>query len=257
MQSGGANYYFSYDHLSSVREVTDTSGNVVSRYDYDPYGRLTVNQGVPPRFGFAGQYYHSPSGLDLTEYRAYDPNLGRWESRDPVPFLGANLYTYADDDPQDLLDPDGATPFRGQPNTWQWLPSRDAEGKGGQWRLWGPNGEPLHDQDWGHPEHHPELKSPHGHDWDHSDPENPSRGDARELDDPRPRPADPTKPQVYPVKQWQIPNFSPRWHQLPDFPSASPAPPWLVPALALGTAGAIVGCIICPECCAVAALATL
>jgi RHS repeat-associated protein len=110
MQSGGANYYFSYDHLGSVREVTDTSGNVVSRYDYDPYGLLTVNQGGPPRFGFAGMYYHQPSGLSLTKYRAYDPSLGRWESRDPGEG-GLNLYQYADSNPVGLYDPDGAKPI--------------------------------------------------------------------------------------------------------------------------------------------------
>ncbi len=105
MQSSGTNYYFSYDHLGSVREVTDPNGNVISRYDYDPYGRLTVNQGVPPRLGFAGMYDHQPSGLGLTEYRAYDPNLGRWESRDLVE--SNNAYIYALSDPIDNLDPLG------------------------------------------------------------------------------------------------------------------------------------------------------
>jgi len=108
MRSGSSSYYFSFDHLGSVREVTDSSGNVVSRYDYDPYGRLTVNQGTPPRFGFGGYFYHSASGLSLTKYRAYDPDLGRWESRDPIGLAGGlNLYSYVDDDPTDGVDPLG------------------------------------------------------------------------------------------------------------------------------------------------------
>jgi hypothetical protein len=45
----------------SIREVTDANGNVVSRYDYDPYGRLTINEGIPPRFGFA--IFGGPSTL--------------------------------------------------------------------------------------------------------------------------------------------------------------------------------------------------
>jgi RHS repeat-associated protein len=105
MQSAGTNYYFSYDHLGSVREVTDPNGNVTSRYDYDPYGRLTVNQGVPPRFGFAGTYYHQTSGLDLTQYRAYDPDLGRWESRDLL--FGMPSYRYSENDPINSIDTDG------------------------------------------------------------------------------------------------------------------------------------------------------
>ncbi|MDP9120205.1 MAG: hypothetical protein M3O15_02370 [Acidobacteriota bacterium] len=121
MQSGGANYYFSYDHLGSIREVTDGSGNVVSRYDYDSYGRLTVNQGTPPRFGFAGYFYHAPSGLSLTKYRAYDPDLGRWESRDPLGEpAGNNPYSYVDDDPVNFLDPAGLIKLPPDPSS---LPS--------------------------------------------------------------------------------------------------------------------------------------
>jgi RHS repeat-associated protein len=107
MQSGPSHYFFSYDHLGSLREVTDASGNVVSRYDYDPYGRLTINQGTPPPFGFAHYYYHAPSGLSLTKFRAYDPNLGSWESRDPLADVFGNPYGYAGEDPIDNLDPAG------------------------------------------------------------------------------------------------------------------------------------------------------
>ncbi len=111
MQSAGANYYFSYDHLGSVREVTDASGQVAARYDYDPFGRLTINLGAPPRLGFAGTFYHAPSGLGLTMYRAYDPDLGRWESRDPIDFDGGlNLYAYAGGDPENTIDPLGLKP---------------------------------------------------------------------------------------------------------------------------------------------------
>ncbi len=164
MQSGGGNYYFSYDHLGSVREVTDTSGNVVSRYDYDPYGRLTINEGTPPRFGFASYYYHSPSGLSLTKFRAYDPSLGRWESRDPKPQTGeTGLYQYASGDPVNLFDPLGDSwkpPARGgPPDTWQWIPDPDG---GGTWRHFGPDGCADKDIDYGH-DHG--QGDPHAHDW--------------------------------------------------------------------------------------------
>ncbi len=183
MQSGPASYYFSYDHLGSVREVTDAGGNMVSRYDYDPYGRLTVNQGTPPRFGFAGYYFHSPSGLGLMEYRAYDPDLGRWESRDPIPVVSEpNPYEYANNDPLNLYDPDGAAPKApplppsplppgygptgpdGQPaglppGKWVWSPD-PRNRRGGSWRQpgkpqgpsasWEGKGKPHWDCDDGH-----------------------------------------------------------------------------------------------------------
>jgi RHS repeat-associated protein len=156
MQSGPTSYYFSYDHLGSVREVTDGGGNVVSRYDYDPYGRLTINQGTPPRFGFAGYYYHQPSGLSLTKYRAYDPDLGRWESRDPIGEVGgANLYSFVANDPVDRVDPLGLEWKGGRTPNKLWPPLPESLGgrnptwnKDGYWE--GKNGEGWHWDDRSH-----------------------------------------------------------------------------------------------------------
>jgi RHS repeat-associated protein len=59
-------------------------------------------------FGFTGHYYHQPSGLHLALYRAYDADLGRWISRDPLEnceFLqGPNLYQYASNNPIKFVD---------------------------------------------------------------------------------------------------------------------------------------------------------
>lgn len=73
-------------------------------------------------------FTHQPSGLYLTQYRAYDPYSGRWLSRDPageqprafvakdvagsgLTIIGeaenTNLYGYADQDPIDNIDPFG------------------------------------------------------------------------------------------------------------------------------------------------------
>ena len=41
MQVGSTNYYYTRDHLGSVRELTDGSGTAQTRYDYDPFGRRT------------------------------------------------------------------------------------------------------------------------------------------------------------------------------------------------------------------------
>jgi RHS repeat-associated protein len=141
MQVGSTNYYYTRDHLGSVRELTDSSGAVQARYDYDLYGRRTKLSGsVDADFGFTGHYYHQPSGLHLALYRAYDADLGRWISRDPysplnllstgvsarnslllreslptvanrseAEFLpeGPNLYAYVANDPINLYDEDG------------------------------------------------------------------------------------------------------------------------------------------------------
>ena len=39
---------------------------------------------IQTTLGYAGMFYHARSGLYLTHYRAYDPRLGRWLSRDPL-----------------------------------------------------------------------------------------------------------------------------------------------------------------------------
>ena len=95
-QIGGTSYYYTKDHLGSIRELTDSSGVVQARYDYDPYGRCTkISGSIDADFGFTGYYYHQPSGLHLALFRAYDADLGRWISRDPIGESGGiNLYGY-------------------------------------------------------------------------------------------------------------------------------------------------------------------
>ena len=96
------------DHLGSVRDVLDETGNPTARYDYDPYGNLIGEPTQKPEFGYAGMHYHAPSGLYLTLYRAYDPRDGRWLSRDPIEETGGiNLYGYVQGNPLSYTDPDG------------------------------------------------------------------------------------------------------------------------------------------------------
>lgn len=108
-QINGINYYFTMDHLGSIREMTDSSGAVQARYDYDPYGRRTKTSGdLDADFGFTGHYYHASSGLNLTLYRLYDANMGRWLSRDPIAEQdGLNLYGYVKGNPGNFIDPLG------------------------------------------------------------------------------------------------------------------------------------------------------
>ncbi|MBI3130542.1 MAG: transglycosylase SLT domain-containing protein [Acidobacteria bacterium] len=106
---GETPYYYTKDHLGSIREVMDASGTVRARYDYDPWGRPTKLMGdIDSPFLFTGHFWHSPTGLYLAQYRAYDPSLGRWISRDPAGIAdGLNMYAYVSNDPINMLDPDG------------------------------------------------------------------------------------------------------------------------------------------------------
>jgi len=113
-QIGGNNFFYSTDHLDSIRELTDTTGAVRARYDYDPYGRITkVSGDLEADFGFTGFYRHQASGLNLTLYRAYDSEIGRWLSRDPIEEDGGiNLYVYVENDPTNGFDIYGLDTYR-------------------------------------------------------------------------------------------------------------------------------------------------
>jgi RHS repeat-associated protein len=105
-------YFYTRDHLGSIRELTDAGGNVRTRYAYDPYGRRTKLTGdVEADFGFAGMFWTPEAGLSLTLFRAYDAGLGRWLSRDPLNRAelseGPNLYAYVGNDPINEIDPLG------------------------------------------------------------------------------------------------------------------------------------------------------
>lgn len=105
-------YHYTRDHLGSIRELTDSGGNVRARYSYDPFGRRTLLTGdIDADYGFAGMFWTPEASLNLTRFRAYDPNIGRWLSRDPLTnaefFQGTNLYAYVNNDPVNVTDPTG------------------------------------------------------------------------------------------------------------------------------------------------------
>jgi len=109
---GAGAFYYTRDHLGSIRELTDASGNVRARYTYDPFGRRTRLAGdVDADFGLAGMFWAAEASLAITRYRAYDPEAGRWLSRDPLQDAeeaeGANLYAYVADNPVNAVDPLG------------------------------------------------------------------------------------------------------------------------------------------------------
>jgi len=194
LSEGGAVYRVISDHLGSVRLVVDLeTGDIAQRLDYDEFGVVETDSapGLQP-FGFAGGIYDPVTGLVRFGARDFDPSTGRWTTMDSVRFKGGstNLFEYVSSDPINFVDPSGLSSLKGPPNT-------NVPIGPNQNRWYGPDGNARTDYDSGHRNHHPDLKSPHAHDWDRSDPNNPQRGPARDLkpgESPEPGPRGPAGP---------------------------------------------------------------
>ena len=106
-------YYYTKDHLGSIRELVDESGKVRAQYAYDPYGvRSRISGDLEADFGFAGYFFHQQSGLYLTLMRGYDRLNARWLSRDPIEeYHSPNLYQYCANNPVNRIDPLGTISF--------------------------------------------------------------------------------------------------------------------------------------------------
>ncbi|MCW5824878.1 MAG: LysM peptidoglycan-binding domain-containing protein [Cyanobacteria bacterium TGS_CYA1] len=107
--SSGISYFYFKDHLSSIREMTDSSGNIQTQYRYELYGRVSkIQGGLDSDFQYDGYFKHPNSGLNLTLARSYNASMGRWLNRDPISENGGtNLYTYVEGKVSYLTDPTG------------------------------------------------------------------------------------------------------------------------------------------------------
>jgi RHS repeat-associated protein len=91
--------------------MTDSSGNVVAKYLYDPFGNLLAKSGAMAdvnRYRFSSKEVHPNSGLFYYGYRFYEPNLQRWLNEDPIRERGGmNLFGFVGNRPINGIDPFG------------------------------------------------------------------------------------------------------------------------------------------------------
>ncbi|MDD3597415.1 RHS repeat-associated core domain-containing protein, partial [Sulfuricurvum sp.] len=116
-------YYYHRDHQNSIIALTCQEGKIVERYDYDPFGNITLEehtegiQTLNP-YRYTGREYDAP---DLYYYRAryYDPTIGRFITSDPIGYLSGdfNFYRYVGNDPVNFIDPLGLAKQKGNCTT--------------------------------------------------------------------------------------------------------------------------------------------
>jgi RHS repeat-associated protein len=124
MTRAGNTYYYTFDGLGSVVELTDTAGNVVETYSYDSFGGfLRAPPTIDNPYTYTGREYDPETQLYYYRNRYYDPAIGRFISVDLIlqlshtrswatPYLlhqpqELHFYVYVTNNPINYTDPFG------------------------------------------------------------------------------------------------------------------------------------------------------
>jgi RHS repeat-associated protein len=112
---GGNTYFYHYNAHGDVITVTDTQQNTVATYTYDAWGNILSQSGSfadENPYRYAGYRYDKETGLYYLMARYYNPQNGNFLSLDPDPGdeddpQTQNGYSYANNNPVMMVDPDG------------------------------------------------------------------------------------------------------------------------------------------------------
>ena len=137
------------DGHGDVTATLTTAGAVSSSRAYDPYGVVAATNGTTsPSIGYQGDYTDPTSGLVDMGARWYQPASGSFTSRDTFSGrldspVSLNRYTYANNNPIGLFDPDGREPGSWITTTNKPTPAPPPQSPGGKE---GPS-KPIHPPD--------------------------------------------------------------------------------------------------------------
>ena len=115
MVKNSQGYFYHFDGLGSVTGITDSTGNVVQRYNYDSFGNITymLDPNFIQPYTYTSREYDPESGLYFYRARYYDAKIGRFISKDPIGLEGGiNLYAYVGNNPLNSTDPSGLFEYK-------------------------------------------------------------------------------------------------------------------------------------------------
>jgi RHS repeat-associated protein len=105
--------FYGYDGHGSVRYLTDASGAITDRYDYDAFGVLIHQTGSTPNsYLYAGEQFDSSLGFYYNRARYLNTATGRFWTMDSFSGrrfdpISLHKYLYADASPINNADPSG------------------------------------------------------------------------------------------------------------------------------------------------------
>jgi RHS repeat-associated protein len=105
--STSATYYPTYDANGNISEYIAPNGSVAAHFEYDGFGNTVINTDTNGLFDyrFSTKPLEDVTGFYYYTYRHYDPQTGRWLSRDPIEERGGiDLYGFVGNDGVNRLD---------------------------------------------------------------------------------------------------------------------------------------------------------
>jgi RHS repeat-associated protein len=116
----GQFYWMHTDHLGSGHKMTDSTGAMKYRNEFDPFGQAVLQWAASGDVNinskrFTGFERDTASGLDYANARVYNSGRGRFVQPDPAGLKAAklkspitlNLYSYVNNDPINFVDRTG------------------------------------------------------------------------------------------------------------------------------------------------------
>ena len=121
LKYGENTYFYRRDCQGNIIAILDSAGAVVVEYKYDAWGNHEAEVASEDYVALAnlnpyryrGYYFDEETGLYYLQTRYYDPEVGRFISRDSIEYAdpeticGLNLYAYCGNNPVMNVDPTG------------------------------------------------------------------------------------------------------------------------------------------------------